>query len=874
MGEVSNAGLHAGDAVHQFQDAEQNHQIFRLHRDRRNQQQYLPVREHEAVGQQDAEDAARCADGGIDLRLEHGHQQLHDARPHDADQIVDREITRPPETLDVAAEHPQREHVEQQVGQITVQEAVGDELPGREILGAGRPQRERPEQGHEHLPGGVLGGEGQTVRYQQREDDRGDETVVAGGLRPDPVGTHADVIQETRGPGQAWAGAGRARRRLSRSCPTAVAVPSHPARRAAIMVVARPSPTPTRNPELMAADSIVIRGARQNNLRDLDIEIPLNELTVITGVSGSGKSSLAFDTVYAEGQRRYVETFSPYARQFLDRMDKPAAERIEGIPPAIAIDQTNPVRTSRSTVGTMTELNDHLKLLYARAATLYCSGCGRPVRRDHPESVWAALAEAWSGHRAIITFPVERPENFSEAAMRRGDGHVRVYDHDAGGVQRRFSDRLHCADCDLDYRDPLPSLFSFNSPVGACETCRGFGRTMGIDHDLVVPDGSLTLAGGAIRPWQSKSYRECQRDLEQHARRAGVPLDVPWNELTAAERRWVFEGEGSWDDGVWFGVDRFFDWLESRAYRMHVRVLLSRYRSYDLCSACGGARLKPEALLWRLGGDDGKDGYSGAPGLNVHELTCLPIERTVEFFAGLELPAQLDEATDLLLTEIRTRLGYLLEVGLGYLTLDRQSRTLSGGEVQRINLTTALGTSLVNTLFVLDEPSIGLHPRDIDRINGVLRRLRDAGNSLLVVEHDPQIIRAADRVLDMGPGPGERGGEVVFFGTAKQLARSRRSLTAQYLRGERMVNAQRAARPVGRDAPALRVRGARAHNLKGVDAAFPLGRLVCVTGVSGSGKSTLVEDVLWRGLLRQRGKAGDAPGGHDAIEVAGSWATW
>jgi len=661
----------------------------------------------------------------------------------------------------------------------------------------------------------------------------------------------------------------------------------------------------------MAADSIVIRGARQNNLRDLDLEIPLNELTVITGVSGSGKSSLAFDTVYAEGQRRYVETFSPYARQFLDRMDKPAAERIEGIPPAIAIDQTNPVRTSRSTVGTMTELNDHLKLLYARAATLYCSGCGQPVRRDHPESVWAALGEAWSGHRAVITFPVRRPENFSEAeirryletqgylrvqetegrtlyvvadrlrvtgdnrsrfvesveaAMRRGDGHVRVYDHDAEGVQRRFSDRLHCADCDLDYRDPLPSLFSFNSPVGACETCRGFGRTMGIDRDLVVPDGSLTLAEGAIKPWQSKSYRECQRDLEQHAHRAGVPLDVPWNALDESDRRWVFEGEGGWDDGVWYGVDRFFDWLESRAYRMHVRVLLSRYRSYDLCSACGGARLKPEALLWRLGGDDGKGGSSGAPGLNVHELTCLPIERTVAFFAGLELPAPLDEATDLLLTEIRTRLGYLLEVGLGYLTLDRQSRTLSGGEVQRINLTTALGTSLVNTLFVLDEPSIGLHPRDIDRINGVLRRLRDAGNSLLVVEHDPQIIRAADRVLDMGPGPGERGGEVVFFGTAKQLARSRRSLTAQYLRGERLVNAERTARPVGDDTPLLRVRGARAHNLKGIDAAFPLGRLVCITGVSGSGKSTLVEDVLWRGLQRQRGKAGDAPGEHDAIE--------
>ncbi|MEJ2602873.1 MAG: excinuclease ABC subunit UvrA [Gammaproteobacteria bacterium] len=659
----------------------------------------------------------------------------------------------------------------------------------------------------------------------------------------------------------------------------------------------------------MAADSIVIRGARQNNLRDLDIEIPLNELTVVTGVSGSGKSSLAFDTVYAEGQRRYVETFSPYARQFLDRMDKPAAERIDGIPPAIAIDQTNPVRTSRSTVGTMTELNDHLKLLYARAATLYCSGCGRPVRRDHPESVWSVMREAWPERRVVLTFPLERPENFSEeevrrylenqgylrireidgrvlyvvedrlrisddnrsrfiesveTAMRRGGGRVRLYDHDAEGEVRQFSEQLHCAACDLTYRDPLPSQFSFNSPMGACETCRGFGRTMGIDRDLVVPDPSLTLADGAIKPWQSKSYRECQRDLESRAPGAGVPLDVPWHDLTPEQRAWVFEGEGSWDDGLWYGVDRFFEWLESRAYRMHVRVLLSRYRSYDLCRACGGARLKPESLLWRLGGSS-ESGRHG-DGLNIHELTCLPIARTVEFFTRLELPAPLDEATDLLLAEIRGRLGFLLEVGLGYLTLDRQSRTLSGGEVQRINLTTALGTSLVNTLFVLDEPSIGLHPRDIERVNGVLRRLRDAGNSLLVVEHDPQIIRAADRVIDMGPGPGERGGEVVFFGTAAQLARSRRSLTARYLRGECRVNAERRLRPVASDTPRLTIRGARAHNLQDVDASFPLGRLICVTGVSGSGKSTLIEDVLWRGLLRRRGRTTDAPGEHDAIE--------
>src|SRR6056297_3584232 len=655
-------------------------------------------------------------------------------------------------------------------------------------------------------------------------------------------------------------------------------------------------------------EHIYIKGAQQNNLKGFDLQLPLHKLIVVTGVSGSGKSSLAFDTVYSEGQRRYFETFSAYTRQFLDRMDKPQVDRIEGIPPSIAIDQTNPVRTSRSTVGTMTELNDHLKLLFSKAARLYCRSCGREVLRDTPDSVFAALqshGQIKSGTRLIITFPIHIPHNFSaneikevlqsqgyqrifreneseievvqdrstfsedkrgritediEKCFHHGSGKATVHVVDKSEAVKQslqFSSQLHCAHCDIHYNDPLPNMFSFNSPIGACPTCRGFGRTIGIDYDLVVPDKTKSLSGGAIKPWQSPSYEAAQRELMDFARRRGIRTEVPWQELSEEEKEWLIQGEGDWNEGVWYGIARFFQWLETKSYKMHIRVLLSKYRLYQLCPDCGGARLKPESLLWHVGGK------------NLWDIVQMPIGENNHFFENLELPAHLDEAAETVLDEIRSRMRYLTEVGVGYLTLDRQSRTLSGGEVQRINLTTALGTSLVNTLFVLDEPSIGLHPRDIERINGVLRRLRDAGNSLLVVEHDPQIIRAADRVLDMGPGPGERGGEVVFFGTAKQLARSRRSLTAQYLRGERMVNAQRAARPVGRDAPALRVRGARAHNLKGVDAAFPLGRLVCVTGVSGSGKSTLVEDVLWRGLQRQRGKAGDAPGEHDAIDGGG-----
>jgi excinuclease ABC subunit A len=697
----------------------------------------------------------------------------------------------------------------------------------------------------------------------------------------------------------------------------------------------------------MPPGAIVIRGARQNNLKNLSLELPLAELIVVTGVSGSGKSSLVFDTLYAEGQRRYVETFSPYARQFLDRMDKPQVDAIEGIPPAIAIDQVNPVRTSRSTVGTMTELNDHLKLLFARAASLYCRGCGARVVRDTPDTIYADLAvraAAAANPRLVITFPVGVPKNFSEdevsgllarqgytriharrdgllevvqdrvrlssaerarviealeAALRVGQGRVNVYSVADGDARHpsslipppspwRYSTDLHCPDCDIHYQDPTPSLFSFNSPVGACETCRGFGRVIGVDYGLVIPNESKTLREGAIRPWLTETYRGWNDDLVDYAGKRGVPLDTPWRELDARHRQWVMDGDPGWVSwrkswpGSWYGVARFFKWLESKAYKMHVRVLLSRYRAYTPCAACQGARLKPEALAWRLGTkldaarvpgerfvpagvNYGSEVTASLPGLTVHDLMLAPIEKARAFFDGLALPAPLDQATETLLGDIRARFSYLGEVGLGYLTLDRQSRTLSGGEVQRINLTTALGTSLTNALFVLDEPSIGLHPRDMGRVIGVMKKLRGAGNSLVVVEHDPQIMLAADRVLDLGPGPGERGGRIVCFGTPEALKRAPHSLTADYLAGRRRADGGAAPRAPGRVGPRLQLFGAAEHNLKNIDVMIPLERLVCVTGVSGSGKSTLVQDVLHAALLKAKGRPTEAPGRHRGL---------
>ncbi len=649
-------------------------------------------------------------------------------------------------------------------------------------------------------------------------------------------------------------------------------------------------------------DAIRIRGARQNNLKNLDLDFPLNELIVVTGVSGSGKSSLVFDTLYAEGQRRYVETFSPYARQFLDRMDKPQVDRIEGIPPAIAIDQTNPVRSSRSTVGTMTELNDHLKLLFAKAAILYCRGCGKPVRRDTRETILESIAQRAnqsSDPRLLLTFPITVPQNFTpgeiksllekqgysrihtqngnlievvqdrfryasvdrarlaegiESALRVGQGLLNVYPQidDVQGEPWRFSTALHCPDCNISYKDTHPSTFSFNSPLGACETCRGFGRSIGVDYDLVIPDQHLSLAQGVIKPWQTESFKECQDDLVKFARKRSIPLDTPWRDLSAAQRAWVIDGEGEWTKNIWYGVRRYFVWLETKSYKMHIRVLLSRYRSYTECTACHGARLKPEALLWRV----------GTPGHNIRELMLMPIERCRQFFATLNLSAQLNQASDLLLKEIRARLRYLSEVGLSYLSLDRQSRTLSGGEVQRINLTTALGTSLVNTLFVLDEPSIGLHPRDVGKIVGVMQRLRDAGNTLVVVEHDPLVMQAADRLLDIGPRPGENGGEIVFYGPLSELPKAKDSLTADYLFGRKRL--ELASHHLG-GSDRLRIEAAAEHNLKNIDVDIPLRQLVCVTGVSGSGKSTLVHDILYPALLRAKGKSTESPGLHKKI---------
>ncbi len=707
----------------------------------------------------------------------------------------------------------------------------------------------------------------------------------------------------------------------------------------------------------MPKDCIRVRGARQNNLKGLDLDLPLNEFIVVTGVSGSGKSSFAFDTVYAEGQRRYVETFSPYARQFLERMDKPRVDSIEGIPPAIAIDQTNPVRTSRSTVGTMTEINDHLKLLFARAAELYCRRCGQRVGNDGPESILGKLGRAFGREpeRAAdlpqgaiaddtrdpllaITFAVTIPENFTaeeiqghltaqgytriqprgercfevvqdrvrlsganrarivealELALERGRGLVTVTELEGEGRSLRFSSLLHCAACDIHYTEPTPNSFSFNSPLGACPECRGFGRTMGIDPQLVVPDEGKSLAQGAIKPLQSKSYLKRHRSLLDLAAAKGIDVEVPWRDLTEEQREWVWRGERPRRKGVWYGLDRFFAWLERRSYRMHIRVLLSKYRSYDRCASCGGSRLKLEAILWRLGGGDAADAadadegetaanstvtrerfrhpglevspkaFARLPGLCLHDLMQLPVGDTLRFFDTVRLPGAMDEAGRLLLDEIRGRLGFLCEVGLGYLTLDRQSRTLSGGEVQRINLTTALGASLVNTLFVLDEPSIGLHARDMARVVGVLRRLRESGNTLLVVEHDPQVMLAADRILDMGPGPGAAGGEAVFCGGPDDLMRAGRSPTARYLRGEQRLD--RALVAVEADGPHLDVRGASQHNLKRIDVCIPLERLVGVTGVSGSGKSTLVVEVLHNALARLKGDGGEPAGSHDEI---------
>ena len=747
--------------------------------------------------------------------------------------------------------------------------------------------------------------------------------------------------------------------------------------------------TPARN------ECIEIRGARQNNLKGIDVDLPLGKLTVITGPSGSGKSSLAFQTIYAEGQRRYVETFSPYMRQFLDRMDKPRVDDIRGIPPAIAIEQSNPVKSSRSTVGTMTEINDYLKLLWPRVAHAFCPSCGREIRPETAQSIAEQVLRDCVGKIILITFWVAVPSKTEprkffdflqqqgyvrvwidntvlrvddpnpktkrlgarvqvvqdriaitgenrprlveaiETALRFGKGQVNVIPVEAGvppatsksvadtaaTIVLPFSTGWHCAWCDLDIRPPTVGLFSFNNPLGACPDCRGFGRTIAIDLNKAIPDRSLTIKQGVVRVFRGAEFGESQKDLLRACAREDIDINVPFDELRKAEQDFVIDGErrsGEYTDEDyehhrWYGVRGFFRWLESKTYKMHVRVLLSRYRAYVTCPKCDGGRYQPEALNYKIvaAASDRRNGAPTAPlQLTLSQFQALSISDARDLLRVIEVSTN-DKTAQMLRDEICARLKYLCEVGVGYLTLDRSTRTLSGGEVQRVNLTTCLGASLANTLFVMDEPSIGLHPRDVGQLVRVMHNLRDKGNTLLVVEHEEQIIRAADNLIDLGPGRGEHGGELVWNGPLEDLlargdgnpgsARILRAgegilpsrnfeghsssaeFEAKRFRAQKSSSPQNAATstlqacapqsltrdyltrrksiplPKSRRKWTLSVKifGARQHNLKNIDVELPLGVFTCVTGVSGSGKSTLIHDVLYRNLLRAKGQSSD-----------------
>ncbi len=638
----------------------------------------------------------------------------------------------------------------------------------------------------------------------------------------------------------------------------------------------------------MSQGWIQIRGAKQNNLKNLDINIPLNSLTVVTGVSGSGKSTLAFDILYAEGQRRYVESFSAYARQFLERMDKPDVESIESIPPTIAIDQSRAVRTSRSTVGTMTELHDHFKLLFSKIGLLHCRGCERAVERDSAQTVFVKLGNLPEGAPVVLTFPLApspvswddirnglsqagfhrllegqtireldelpdaqprqgtleivadrfayRAENKKrildslEQAFHYGKGRLNLYLPQQNWMREPFSNQLHCPHCEIAYRDPTPNLFSFNSPLGACDTCRGFGRVIDIDLDLVIPDHGKSLADGAIKPWINRKRRT--RRLLDFCERKKISTVRPWGELTAKQQRLVIDGDGDYK-----GIRGWFRRLERRSYRMHVRVMLARYRAYLICPDCQGNRLKPDALHYRIAGRD------------IAQINAMSVGEAHRFFLELRPKGALDQVARLILDEIRRRLGYLVGVGLEYLTLDRQSRTLSGGELERVDLTTAIGSFLVNTLYVLDEPSIGLHPRDSRRLVEILHRLKDNHNTVVVVEHDPEIIKECDHIIDLGPHAGEQGGEVMFAGSYRDLLKDQNSLTAAYLSQRKSIPfPSRNRKPLIQRA--IKISGANVNNLKNIDVEIPLGVFVCITGVSGSGKSSLVDEVLYRNLKK------------------------
>jgi excinuclease ABC subunit A len=679
------------------------------------------------------------------------------------------------------------------------------------------------------------------------------------------------------------------------------------------------------------ADSIIVRGARVHNLKNIDFEIAHNTMTVVTGVSGSGKSSLAFDTIYAEGQRRYVESLSAYARQFLERIEKPDVDVIDGIAPAIAIRQKNTTRNPRSTVATATEIYDYLRLLFARVGTTYCAQCGKRVHKDTVDEVADAVLALAEGTRLTVLFPVrplapvtpEQPNGKKKAAPKkaakkpakktalaaedealklrlfelRKRGFNRLYQNgqifefstpeslldlhfdetvfalvdrivvssdirsrivdavesayrEADEVifetaprdvseerqQFRFAQRFECKQCRIKYEEPEPRLFSFNNPYGACPQCQGFGNTIEFDMNLVIPDRSKTLAEGAVEPWTKPKYKPLATEMRRYARERGIPLDVPWKELDPEHQRVVIEGEGKW-----WGVRGFFNHLERKKYKLHVRVFLSRYRGYSRCATCGGARLRLDARLVKIGGKD------------ICQLCSMTVEDAARFFADLQLPREQTEIADKLLQEVRDRLRFLNEVGLEYLTLDRLASTLSGGEAQRIQLATSLGSRLVGTLYVLDEPSIGLHPRDTHRLIKILHDLRDLGNTILVVEHDPEIMRASDRILDLGPGAGENGGRLIAAGTYEELKLMPSSLTGRYLAGELRISV--APKHRKQNSQRLKITGAYEHNLKKIDVTIPLGMMVAITGVSGSGKSTLIHDVLYKALAAAKGQA-------------------
>ncbi|MCS6817226.1 MAG: excinuclease ABC subunit UvrA [Blastocatellia bacterium] len=663
--------------------------------------------------------------------------------------------------------------------------------------------------------------------------------------------------------------------------------------------------------------TLLVRGARVHNLKNITCEIPHGSLTVITGVSGSGKSSLAFDTIYAEGQRRYVESLSAYARQFLERMRKPDVDEITGLCPAIAIQQKPLSRNPRSIVATQTEIYDYLRLLFARIGRVYCLTCQSEVIRQTPDTIADHLLQLPEGLRFYVLFPLSRkvengrsrrealspkarllalqqrgftrlyvhgqvveitdlqtlpaldetsvlvdrlvlrPDIRSrlidslELCYREGDGVAEIVLLSDPPQKLTFTAHLTCPRCQTRYIEPEPQLFSFNSAHGACPNCQGFGNLIGLDLNLVIPDRERSLQEGAIEPWTKPQFEWAQEELLAFCRRMRIPTDVPFSQLSREHQRWIIQGKGDFP-----GIRGFFEWLETKKYKLHVRVFLSKYRGYTTCSSCKGTRLRLEALAVRVGGK------------TLPEICAMSIGECAAFFASLTLTPQEEAIAGRLLQEIRQRLAFLVDVGLDYLTLDRHTFTLSGGEAQRIQLATNLGASLVGTLYVLDEPSIGLHPRDTQRLIRLLKHLRDLGNTVLVVEHDREMILAADHIIDLGPGAGEHGGEVVFQGTPEELLRAPSSLTGKYLRGELSIPIppQRLS-PTGRR---LAIRGARAHNLKDIDVDIPLEMMVCITGVSGSGKSTLVYDVLYANLKKQRGEWNHPVGAVRRIE-GGEW---